>query len=570
MLYPAESPKELGGRASANEEYIMANLEEKKKHWEEKTVQKALDRSPERKASFKTNSEITVERLYLPQPVDQYEDNLGFPGQYPYTRGVYPTMYRGRFWTMRQYAGYATAEESNKRYRYLLESGTTGLSVAFDLPTQIGYDSDHPLAEGEVGKVGVAIDSLADMEVLFNNIPLEKVSTSMTINATASILLALYVAVAKKQGADTQKLSGTIQNDILKEYIARGTYIYPPEPSMRIITDIFGYCKDHLPSWNTISISGYHIREAGSSAVQEVAFTFANAIAYVEAAVKSGLDVDSFARRLSFFFNAHNNLFEEIAKFRAARRIWAKIMRERFKAQKPASMTLRFHTQTAGSSLTAQQPLNNIVRTTLQGLSAVLGGTQSLHTNSFDEALGLPTQEAAQIALRTQQIIAYESGVTETVDPLAGSYFVESLTDQIEEKVMEYLEKIDEMGGSVAAIRDRFFQEEIARSAYEYQKTVEQDEQIVVGVNQFHIDDEIAPEILKIDAEIAKQQVKRLKKVRAERDAAALEKAMRDLKEAAMGSVNLMPYIVAAVETYATVGEIADVLREVFGEYRET
>ncbi|MBN2367347.1 MAG: methylmalonyl-CoA mutase, partial [Calditrichaeota bacterium] len=443
----------------------MDKIEQVKQKWEENVLNRVLSKFPERKNRFETDSGIEIKRIYSPDPGFDYLEKLGFPGSFPFTRGVQPTAYRGRLWTMRQYAGFATAEESNRRYRYLLESGTTGLSVAFDLPTQIGYDSDDPMAEGEVGKVGVAIDSLEDMEILFNQIPLDKVSTSMTINSTASILLAMYVAIAKKQGVELSQISGTIQNDILKEYIARGTYIFPPEPSMRIITDIFRYCQEHLPRWNTISISGYHIREAGSTAVQEIAFTFANAIAYVQAAIDAGLDVDDFSGRLSFFFNSHNNLFQEIAKFRAARRMWAKIMKERFGAKNPKSMMLRFHTQTAGSSLTAQQPDNNIVRTTIQALSAVLGGTQSLHTNSKDEALSLPTEESARIAIRTQQIIAYESGCAETVDPMAGSYYVEQLTDEIERLAFEYIDKVDQLGGSVPAVKQKYFQNEIARSA---------------------------------------------------------------------------------------------------------
>ncbi len=547
----------------------MSSLDNKKKQWEETTVKKVTDRFPERKERFATDSDIDVERLYLPPETVQYEEALGFPGEFPYTRGVYPTMYRGRFWTMRQYAGYATAEESNERYRFLLNSGTTGLSVAFDLPTQIGYDSDHPFALGEVGKVGVAIDSLRDMEILFDQIPLDKVSTSMTINSTASILLALYIAVARKQGVDETKLSGTIQNDILKEYIARGTYIFPPEPSMRIITDIFSYCKDHLPNWNTISISGYHIREAGSTAIQEVAFTFANAIAYVQAAIDSGMSVDSFARRLSFFFNSHNNLLEEIAKFRAARRLWARIMKERFNAEKASSMMLRFHTQTAGSSLTAQQPLNNVVRTTIQALAAVLGGTQSLHTNSFDEALGLPTEDAATIALRTQQIVAYESGVADTVDPLAGSYVIEKMTDEIESGALKYIELIDNMGGAVAAIRNRFFQDEIAGSAYRYQRDIEKDQKVIVGVNRFQQSEADQPDILRINESMVQSQLDRLRRLREERDADAVDAVLLKLKNAASGNANLMPVIIEAVEAYATVGEIADVLRKVFGEYRE-
>ncbi len=547
----------------------MDRLEREKRRWEQSTLRKVLERFPERRPKFETDAGIPVDRLYLPDPEFDYAEKLGFPGEYPFTRGVYPTMYRGRFWTMRQYAGFATAEESNRRYRYLLSQGVTGLSVAFDLPTQMGYDSDHPMAEGEVGKVGVAIDSLEDMEVLFEGIPLEKVSTSMTINATAAILLAMYVVVANKQGADLKKLSGTIQNDILKEYIARGTYIFPPEASMRIITDIFQFCHQHLPSWNTISISGYHIREAGATAVQEMAFTFANGMAYVQAAIDAGLHVDDFAGRLSFFFNAHSNLFEEIAKFRAARRMWARIMKERFGAQKPQSLMLRFHTQTAGSTLTAQQPLNNIVRTTLQALAAVLGGTQSLHTNAYDEALGLPTEESARIALRTQQIIAHESGVTDTVDPLAGSYFVETMTDALERRAWDYLETIDRMGGAVEAVKRRFFQDEIARSAYEYQKKVESGETIIVGVNALTLEEDARPGILRIDDAVVKKQIERLRRLRKRRDGAKVEAALDRLKRAARTPENLMPHIIFCVEQYATLGEISDALREVFGEYRD-
>lgn len=547
-------------------------MEEIKKHfkkWEEGSLKNILNRFPERKPEFKTRSGIQIDRLSLPTPEFDYSQKLGFPGEYPFTRGIQPTMYRGRYWTMRQYAGFATAEESNQRYRYLLKNGSTGLSVAFDLPTQIGYDSDHPLAEGEVGRVGVAIDSLQDLEVLFNQIPLEKVSTSMTINSTAAILLAMYIALARKQGAEVKKLRGTIQNDILKEYIARGTYIFPPDPSMRIITDIFEYCNQNLPRWNTISISGYHIREAGATAVQELAFTFANAIAYVQAAIDAGLEVDDFAGRVSFFFNAHNSLFEEVAKFRAARRLWAKIMKDRFGAKKPGSMKLRFHTQTAGSSLTAQQPENNVVRTTIQALAAVLGGTQSLHTNSPDEALGLPTEESARIAIRTQQIIASESGVPETVDPLGGSYFVEYLTDEIEKKATEYIEKIDEMGGAVEAVKNSYFQNEIARSAYQYQKDVEQKKEIIVGVNEF-VSDESQPEtLLKIDPAIAVKQTKNLKRLRRQRDGGRVRQSLAGLKEIAENGGNLMPGIIRSVELYATVGEICGTLREVFGEYQQ-
>ena len=465
----------------------MADIPEHKRAWEENTLKRVLQRYPERQDSFETPSGIPVQRLYTPEEdaeVD-YLGDLGFPGEYPYTRGIQPTMYRGRLWTMRQYAGYASAQESNKRYRYLLEQGQTGLSVAFDLPTQLGYDADHPLAEGEVGKVGVSVSSLEDMETLFSDIPLDKVSTSMTINSPAAVLLAMYVAVAKKQGADLSRLRGTIQNDILKEYVARGTYIFPPRPSMRLVTDIFSYCKDHLKSWNSISISGYHIREAGSTAVQEVAFTLANAVAYVQAARETGLDVDDFCGQLSFFFSAHNNLMEEVAKFRAARRLWARIMRRRFRAQNPRAWQLRFHTQTAGSTLTAQQPQNNIVRVTLQALAAVLGGTQSLHTNSLDEALALPSEEAVRIALRTQQIIAHESGVSDSVDPLAGSYWVEAMTNEIEAKAGEYLAKIDEMGGALRAIEMGYIQREIQESAYRYQREIEDGARQVVGLNAY-------------------------------------------------------------------------------------
>ncbi len=543
-------------------------ISELKKQWENTTLAETISRYPERRDKFETASGIPVERLYTPEdvPVDYVRD-LGFPGQYPYTRGVQPTMYRGRLWTMRQYAGYATAEESNRRYKYLLEQGQTGLSVAFDLPTQIGYDSDHPLAEGEVGKVGVAISSLEDMEILFDGIPLDKVSTSMTINAPAAVLLAMYVAVARKQGVAVEKLRGTIQNDILKEYAARGTYIFPPRPSMRLITDIFAYCKDHLPHWNTISISGYHIREAGSTAVQEVAFTLANAIAYVQAAIDVGLDVDEFAPRLSFFFNAHNNLFEEVAKFRAARRLWARIMRERFGAKDPRSLMLRFHTQTAGCTLTAQQPDNNVVRVTLQALAAVLGGTQSLHTNSRDEALSLPTEASVQIALRTQQIIAYESGVADTIDPLAGSYFVERLTDEIEERAADYIHLIDDMGGALAAIERGFIQQEIQNSAYAYQRAVEQGQQVVVGVNEFIVEEEVPLRRLKVDPAVGQRQIERLHVLKARRNNARVTSLLGQLEKAAKGMDNLLSIILECVEAYCTLGEICDVLRAVFGEY---
>ncbi len=546
-------------------------IKKEKERWESTTVKKVTDRFPERKKEFRSYSGIPIERLYTPLDVEglDYLRDLGFPGEYPYTRGVQPTMYRGRFWTMRQYAGFGTAKESNERYKYLLSQGQTGLSIAFDLPTQMGYDSDNPLASGEVGKVGVAIDSLEDMEVLFEGIPLDKVSTSMTINSTAAILLSMYMAIAEKQGISFDKLRGTIQNDILKEYIARGTYIYPPRPSMRLITDIFEFCAKNIPKWNTISISGYHIREAGSTAPQEVAFTLADGITYVEAAINKGLDVDKFAPRLSFFFNAHNNLLEEVAKFRAARRMWARIMKERFGAKNPKSMMLRFHTQTAGSTLTAQQPDNNIIRVTIQALAAVLGGTQSLHTNSRDEALSLPTEDSVRIALRTQQIIAYESGVTDTVDPLAGSYYIEAMTNRIEKEAWEYIEKIDKMGGMVKAIEEGYVQKEIQDSAYKFQKEVEEKERIIVGVNEFKIEEDVKPKILKVDPEIERVQVERLKQLREKRDNNAVKNALSTLKEKAKTDENLMPYIFNAVKVYATLGEISDVLREVFGVYEE-
>ena len=499
-----------------------------------------------------------------------YENDLGAPGEFPYTRGIYPNMYRGRMWTMRQYAGYATAEESNARYKYLLAQGTTGLSVAFDLPTQIGLDSDDPLAFGEVGKVGVAIDSLEDMERLFAGIPLDEVSTSMTINSTAAILLSLYLAVARKQNVPFNKVRGTLQNDILKEYIARGTYIYPPAPSMRLVTDIFGFCAREVPNWNTISISGYHIREAGSTAVQEVAFTLADGITYVEAALAAGLAIDDFAPRLSFFFNAHNNLLEEIAKFRAARRLWARIMRDRFHARDARSMMLRFHAQTAGSSLTAQQPEVNVVRTTIQALAAVLGGTQSLHTNSMDEALGLPTEAAARVALRTQQVIAHESGVTETADPFGGSYAVEQLTNEVEEQALDYLRKIEAMGGMLRAIETGYVQREIQESAYRCQKAIETQEQIVVGVNRFQIEEEQPVPVLRIDPALEQAQVQRLRALRARRDNESVTAALKKLEQAAGTTENLLPRILACVEAYATVGEISNTLRRVWGEYRET
>jgi methylmalonyl-CoA mutase N-terminal domain/subunit len=544
---------------------------EKKKLWQDTVVSKNIARAPERKNNFCTTSNIEMERCFTPDfGYPAYEEELGFPGQYPFTRGVQPTMYRGRFWTMRQYAGFGTAKESNERYKYLLSAGQTGLSVAFDLPTQMGYDSDASMSQGEVGKVGVAIDSLADMEVLFDGIPLDQVSTSMTINSTAAILLCMYIAVAEKQGVSADKVSGTIQNDILKEYMARGTYIYPPNESMRIITDIFAYCKDHVPKWNTISISGYHIREAGSSAVQEVAFTLADGIAYVEAAIKAGLDVDEFAPRLAFFFNAHNNLLEEVAKFRAARRMWAKIMKDRFKAKDPKSQMLRFHTQTAGCTLTAQQPDNNIMRVTIQALAAVLGGTQSLHTNSRDEALALPTEDSVRIALRTQQVIAYESGVADSIDPLAGSFLVESLTDQIEKAAFDYIEKIDKLGGAVDAISRGFQQKEIQDSAYAYQRAIETNDLVIVGVNKFAITEPPPTDLLKIKEEVEISQKKALAEMKGKRDNSKVQKSLEALTTAAKGTENLMPHILNAVKAYATLGEIANVFRDVFGTHKET
>jgi methylmalonyl-CoA mutase N-terminal domain/subunit len=512
-----------------------------------------------------TDSGIEIKEVYTKSSTENLHNEM--PGEFPFTRGVQPDMYRGRLWTMRQYAGFSTAEESNKRYHYLLSNGVMGLSVAFDLPTQIGYDSDHPLAEGEVGKVGVAIDSIEDMQRLFNGIKLEEVSTSMTINATAFILLALYVALAKQQGADLKKITGTVQNDILKEYAARGTYIYPPKPSMRIITDIFEWCSKELPKWNTISISGYHIREAGSTAVQEIAFTLSNGKAYVKAALEKNMDINVFGKRLSFFFNAHNNLFEEVAKFRAARRMWAKMMKE-LGATDEKAMMLRFHTQTGGSTLTAQQPLNNISRVTVQTLSAVLGGTQSLHTNGYDEALSLPTEEAARIALRTQQVVAFESGVADTVDPLAGSYFVESLTNEVEQKAWELIQKIDAMGGSVTAIEQGFIQNEIARSAYEYQKQIENKRKIIVGVNQFNLDEENKIPRFKIDDSIREVQSKRLQTLKATRNNEHAQNSLFKIETAAKEGTNLMPAVIEAVENFCTLGEIADTLRKVFGEYK--
>ena len=536
--------------------------------WKEKCYDPAIKRFPERKEQFKTSSNIPIPAVVPPEKInlDKFEE-LGLPGTYPYTRGVQPTMYRGRLWTMRQYAGFSSAEESNKRYRFLLDQGQTGLSVAFDLPTQIGYDADDPIALGEVGRVGVSISSIEDMETLFDQIPLDKVSTSMTINAPAAVLLAMYIAVAKKQGVPSTALRGTIQNDILKEYIARGTYIFPPKPSMRLITDIFQYCKQEVPNWNTISISGYHIREAGSTAVQEVAFTLANAIAYIDAAIESGMDVDEFADQLSFFFNAHNNFLEEVAKFRAARRLYAKIMRERFGARRTKSELLRFHTQTAGSTLTAQQPENNVVRVTLQALAAVLGGTQSLHTNSMDEALWLPTEKSVQVALRTQQIIGYESGVADSVDPLAGSYLVEYLTDEIEKQAAEYIKKIDAVGGALAAIENGFIQNEIQEAAFQAQRNLENLEDIVVGVNKFQVKEEISLESLKIDPKIEQEQHARLAALRASRDAQMVNDLLNKLEDTANSNANLMPVIIECVENKLTLGEICNRLRKVWGEY---
>ncbi len=543
-------------------------LESEFTRWKEQILNPALERFPERKPEFTTSSGIPVPRVITPADDDpDYRTQLGFPGEYPYTRGVQPSMYRGRLWTMRQYAGYASAEESNRRYRYLLEHGQTGLSVAFDLPTQIGYDADDPIALGEVGRVGVAISSLEDMQALFREIPLDKVSTSMTINAPAAILLAMYIAVARRQGVDTRQLRGTIQNDILKEYIARGTYIFPPRPSMRLITDVFRYCQAEVPHWNTISISGYHIREAGSTAVQEVAFTLANAIAYVQAAIDSGLDVDDFADQLSFFFNAHNNFFEEAAKFRAARRLWAKIMSQRFGAKNPRSWMLRFHTQTGGSTLTAQQPGNNVVRVTLQALAAVMGGTQSLHTNSMDEALWLPTEKSVRLALRTQQIIAHESGAADSIDPLAGSYLVEYLTDEIERRAEVYLQHIDEMGGALAAIEKGYIQNEIQEAAYQYQRAVEQEQAVVVGVNAFKMDETITLERLKVDPAIEATQCDRLRDLRQKRDAGKTQELLGQLDRVARSDENLLPVFITCVENDLTLGEICGVLRSIWGEY---
>ncbi len=566
MIHPTDA---------ARESTAAEKLATQEKLWREETLAPTVERFGERKQRFTTSSDdLAVEPLYTPsdvdsvEPTEAYLNELGFPGDYPYTRGVQPNMYRGRLWTMRQYAGFSTAAESNRRYHYLLERGQTGLSIAFDLPTQIGYDADHELAEGEVGKVGVSISSLRDMQTLLRDIPLDKVSISMTINAPAAILLAMVIAVGKQQGVTVDQLRGTVQNDILKEYIARGTYIFPPQGSMRLITDIFRYCAAHVPKWNTISISGYHMREAGSTAVQEVAFTLANGIQYVQQAVDAGLDVDEFASQLSFFFNAHNNFLEEVAKFRAARRLWAKIMRERFGARDPKSWRLRFHTQTGGSTLTAQQPENNIVRVTMQALAAVLGGTQSLHTNGMDEALALPTEKAVEIALRTQQIIAHESGAADTVDPLGGSYYVEALTDEIEERAQNYIERIDEIGGALAAVEEGFIQREIQEAAYQTQRAIERDEQIVVGVNRYQSDGTVAPDLLRVDEQVHVEQVAALERLRAERDGERVRDVLSRIERAARDpEAALMPLFIEAVEAEATLGEICDVLRGVFGEY---
>jgi methylmalonyl-CoA mutase, N-terminal domain len=550
---------------------LKEKLQTAYREWEDTTYRESLENNPERQQTFTTASFEPVKPLYTPVDIafERYNDQIGYPGKYPYTRGVQPTMYRGRLWTMRQYAGFGTASESNKRYRYLLSQGQTGLSVAFDLPTQIGYDSDHPMAYGEVGKVGVAIDTLADMEILLRDIPLDKVTTSMTINAPASVLLALYIAVAEKQGIPKDKIGGTIQNDILKEYIARGTYIFPPKPSMRIITNIFEYCAKEIPRWNTISISGYHIREAGSTAAQEVGFTLADGIAYVEAALDAGLDIDKFAGRLSFFFNAHNDLLEEVAKYRAARRLWARIMKERFGAKDPKSWIMRFHTQTAGSTLTAQQIDNNIVRVTIQSLAAVLGGTQSLHTNARDEALALPTEQSVQVALRTQQIVAYESGLTNTIDPLAGSYYVEAMTDEIEHESEEYIKRIDSFGGMAQAIESGYVQREIQKSAYQFNRELESGKRIVVGVNKYRVDEQPVEHIHQVDFKQQEEQIHFLNKVRQERNNTAVRENLAALKKAAEGNDNLMPYILDSVREYASIGEICGTLREVFGEYEE-
>jgi len=548
----------------------LREIKKRRQVWEKDILLKSLARMPEREERFSTNSNIQVDRVYTPEDVRNidYARDLAFPGEYPYTRGVYPTMYRARFWTMRQYAGFGTAEQTNQRFKYLLQQGQTGLSVAFDFPTQLGYNCDHPMALGEVGRAGVSISTLRDMETLFEGIPLDKVTTSMTINAPTTILLSMYVALAEKQGVPMAMLGGTVQNDILKEYAARGMYIYPPKQSMRLVTDVFEYCSENMPRWNTISISGYHIREAGATAVQEVAFTLANGIAYVKAAVEKGLDLDGFASRLSFFFASYNNFLEEIAKFRAARRLWARIMRERFEAENPRSWLLRFHTQTSGVALTAQQPRNNIIRVAFQALASVLGGTQSLHTNSFDEAYALPSKEAVRIALRTQQVIAYESGVVDTIDPLAGSYYIEYLTSQIEEEATKYLERIDSMGGAVTAIEKGYVQREIVESAYRHQKEVENKDKIIVGVNEFAIDEEVPITILRIDPAIEKKQVERLESMKKNRNNKKIEDILNDLQCVAESDENLIPLIFQAVKEYASLGEISDALRNVFGEYR--
>jgi methylmalonyl-CoA mutase N-terminal domain/subunit len=547
----------------------MKPLEEARKSWRKKTLEPALSNFPERREHFESASGIPRERVYLPSdPTPSYLERLGFPGEYPYTRGVQPTMYRGRIWTMRQYAGYASAEATNERFKYLLEQGQTGLSVAFDLPTQIGYDADDPLAMGEVGKVGVSISSLRDMLRLFDDIPLDRVSTSMTINAPAAILLAMYIATARRQGVAIGALRGTIQNDILKEYIARGTYIFPPSQSMRLITDTFQYCHEHVPHWNAISVSGYHIREAGSTAVQELAFTLSNATAYLQAAMQAGLDVDDVAPQIAFFFNTHNDFLEEIAKFRAARRLWADIARNRFKAKDPLSWRLRFHTQTAGSTLTAQQPTNNIVRVTLQALAAILGGTQSLHTNSMDEALGLPSEHAVQVALRTQQILAYESGVANTIDPLAGSFAIEKITDELEQEARAYLKRIDEMGGTLATVESGFMLREIQEAAYRTQQAIEKGDATIVGVNAYTTGDSPPIQPLFVDPRIERQQRQRLEKLRVQRNAARVEKSLVEIRTAAEGDFNMMPVLIEAVENEVTLGEICGALRETWGEYR--
>jgi methylmalonyl-CoA mutase, N-terminal domain len=553
-------------------ENITTNNEisEKYKEWDENVYEKFVQKNPERRKEFTSASFHPVDKLYTPLNIkENYNDSLGFPGEYPFTRGIQPTMYRGRYWTMRQYAGFGNAEESNNRYRYLLQQGQSGLSVAFDLPTQIGYDSDNEIAYGEVGKVGVAIDTLKDMEILFDKIPLDKVSTSMTINAPAAILLAMYIVVAEKQGVRRDQIMGTVQNDILKEYIARGTYIFPPKPSMRLITDVFDFCAHEVPKWNTISISGYHIREAGSTASQEVGFTLANGIAYVSAALNAGLDVETFAKRISFFFNAHNDLLEEVAKYRAARRLWARIMKDRFNSKSPKSMMLRFHAQTAGSTLTAQQVDNNIVRVTIQTLAAVLGGTQSLHTNSKDEALALPTEDSVRVALKTQQIVAEESGIANTIDPLAGSYYIEAMTDRIEKEAEDYINKIDAMGGMTEAIETGFVQSEIQKAAYKFEKEVESNQRIIVGVNKYTVEETEKNDLLKIDMKVQEEQIKFLTKVKSERNNNEVEKELKALSDAARGDDNLMPLIIDAVKVYASVGEICNTLRDIFGEYKD-